>query len=297
MRTHSDSATLRDSRDVVGDPEGLKARSAEDGYVFVPGLLDAASVRVIGRTALSHLQEAGWTEPGADPVAAAPRRPVRAVRMLDAFADPGYRRVLADPGFNAAPFASALHGLVVDLLGPSAFCYPLKVPRIVYPASLVPRQPGGYVHKDYRAVQDMLTCWVPLGEVPRSLGGLAVLPGSQHSSGVAARPLRRLEPGWRTADYEPGDILVFHCLTTHAALPNRQARMRVSAEYRFQRAAQPAPRRMVLGPHGVEMGSRLFSAMPWWRPVPCTLALFDDGGDRTRASLPAPPSHLVTFAN
>ena len=41
----------------------------------------------------------------------------------------------------------------------------------------------------------MFTTWVPLGSVPRSLGGLAVRPGSQHSSRVRNLPLHRLERG------------------------------------------------------------------------------------------------------
>jgi len=63
--------------------------------------------------------------------------------------------------------------LMAQILGPEWFSYPLKIPR-VYPIRLVPRQPGNVVHKNYRSVQDMFTCWVPLGEVPRTLGGLAV---------------------------------------------------------------------------------------------------------------------------
>ena len=212
------------------------------------GLLDPDMIRAVGRCGLGHLQQAGWLEQGSDPVSAVPRRPVRAVKMRDAFVDPGYRQILADPGFNKIAFVSPLADLMGQILGPAGFCYPMKLPRIVYPISLAPRQPGNVVHKDYRSVQDMFTCWVPLGAVPRRLGGLAVQPGSHQSSRVRHRPLGQLEPGWLTADYEAGDVLVFHCLTTHAALPNGEEQMRFSAEYRWQLADQPAPRRLVIGP-------------------------------------------------
>jgi hypothetical protein len=43
-----------------------------------------------------------------------------------------------------------------------------------------------------------------LGDVPRTLGGLAVLPDSQHSATVGNRPLTRLERSWATTDYEAG---------------------------------------------------------------------------------------------
>ncbi len=291
------SSELADSRRLFGDWEALRIRIATDGYVFMRGLLDPDTVRDVGRTGLGHLQRAGWTLSGPDPVQAPPRSPVRAVRMRDALADPGYRQILADPGFNKIPFSSPLADLMAQILGPAGICYPLKVPRVVYPVSLAPRQPGSVVHKDYRSVQDMFTSWVPFGEIPRSLGGLAVEPGSQHTTKVRYRPLNRLEPGWLTADYEAGDVLVFHCLTTHAALPNHEERMRFSGEYRWQLADQPAPRRVVIGPHGHEFGSLVFSRTPWWHSVSRRLTLFDDGGADAPPHLPAPRSRFVEVRN
>ena len=284
---------LRDSRDLVGDPAGLRTRLAADGYIFVRQLLDPDLMASIGWSALRHLQESGWTEGGPDPVSARPKAPVKAIRMLHAFADTGYRRILADTEFNKVPFVGGLADLMGQILGPAGFCYPLKFPRIVYPATMVPRQPGNVIHKDYKCVQDMFTTWVPLGSVPRSHGGLAIKPGSQRSTRVRYRPLDRLERGWLTTDYEPGDVVVFHCLTTHAALPNHEETMRISAEYRWQLADQPAPRRLLLGPAGHEIGSPLFSRTDWWRSVVPGLTLFDDGGAGAPALLPAAPSRFV----
>jgi Phytanoyl-CoA dioxygenase (PhyH) len=285
-------AELQDSSCLVGDWAALRERIAEDGYVFLRGLLDVEVVRTVGRTGLAHLQDAGWLESGPDPVIAAPQRPVRAVRMRDAFGQPGYREIVADPGFNRIPFTSPLADLMAQILGPEGFCYPLKLPRIVYPASMVAKQPGNYIHKDYGAVQDMFTCWVPLGDVPRTLGGLALEPGSQHRAAVRPRPLDTLPNGWLTTDYRAGDVLVFHCLTTHAALANMEQRMRFSAEYRWQLADQPAPKRLVIGPKGHEIGSQLFAHTDWWHQVPRGLTLIDDGGPQG-STLPAAPSRFV----
>ena len=296
METTVTTTELRDSKHLLGDWAALRRLIATDGYVFVRGLLDPVEVGAVGRAGLGFLQSAGWTAPGTDPVQARPQSPVRAIKMRDAFGQPGYREIVADPGFTRIPFATPLAELMAQILGPAGFCYPLKLPRVVYPVSFAPRQPGNYVHKDYRSVQDMFTCWVPLGDVPRTLGGLALEPGSQQSVQVRPRPLDDLPPRWLTTDYQAGDVLVFHCLTTHAALPNREDRMRFSAEYRWQLADQPAPRRMVAGPSGREIGSRMFSHAPWWRPVPTSLSLFDDDGGMTPA-LPAAPSRFVSFTN
>ncbi len=287
---------LRDSRHLLGDWAALRNLIATDGYIFMRGLLDPELVRGVGRTGLGFLQAAGWTVAGGDPVTAAPQLPVRAVRMRDAFGQPGYREIVMDPGFNRIPCESPLTDLMGQILGPEGFCYPLKVPRVVYPVSIVPRQPGNFVHQDYGSVQDMFTCWVPLGDVPRSLGGLALEPGSQRTSRVRQRPLSTLPRGWSTTDYRAGDVLVFHCLTSHAALPNREDRLRFSAEYRWQLADQPAPRRLVIGPQGNEIGSRLFSRRDWWKEAPRGLELFDDAEARA-STRPAPPSRFVQFTN
>jgi hypothetical protein len=173
------STEFTDSKELFGDWEALRHRIATDGYVFMRGLLDPQFVRTVGSSGLRRLQAAGWTGDRCDPLLARPQGPVRAVKMRDAFTDSGYRQIVADAGFNALPFVTPLADLMAQILGPSGICYPLKVPRIVYPAAVVPVQPGNIVHKDYRSVQDMFTCWVPLGDVPHSLGGLAVRPGSQ----------------------------------------------------------------------------------------------------------------------
>jgi hypothetical protein len=286
---------LRDSSDLLGDWEALRGCIAEEGYVFVRSLLDPELVRSVGWRGLGALQAAGWTEPGGDPVTAPPVAPVRAIRMRDAFGQPGYREIVRDPGFNRLPFTAPFESLMDQLLGPDGFCYPLKVPRVVYPTAFAPHQPGNYAHKDYNAVQDMFTCWVPMGEIPRSLGGLAIQPGSQHSARIRPHPIDELPAGWVTADYQPGDVLIFHCLTTHAALPNHERRMRFSAEYRWQLADRPAPRRLVKGPAGQELYSRLFARTPWWHPTPATLELFDDQlGQR---QLPVPPSRFVSVTD
>lgn len=294
MRVHS-AQELEDATGLLGDSAALRERIARDGYLFARRLLDPAEVRSIGQRCLGRLQAAGWTQPGADPVQASAVAPVRAVRMRDLFGDRTYSSLVLDPGLNRLAYVSALADLMQSLLGPLGFCYPLRIPRIVYPVPLAPRQPGNYVHKDYRRVQDMFTCWVPFEEVPTSLGGLAVAPGSQTTDRVTPRPLHRLEQGWLTTDFQPGDVLVFHCLTTHAALPNRSNRLRFSAEYRWQLADQPAPRRLVIGPGGREIGSRAFHATSWWRPAPRQLQLFEDDPDGERSALPAPPSRFVPF--
>jgi ectoine hydroxylase-related dioxygenase (phytanoyl-CoA dioxygenase family) len=100
-------------------------------------------------------------------------------------------------------------------------------------------------HQDYYYVRGdtrLWTAWIPLGDCPRELGGLAVLPGSQrHGLAPLAGEGSGKQGGdvdaavtWMTTDFACGDVLMFSCLTTHRALENRTPdRLRVSADFRY----------------------------------------------------------------
>jgi hypothetical protein len=279
---------LADSRGLAGDPAALRARLAADGYVFLRGLLPADPVRAAGDRVAAELRAGGWSaagspalKPGAGP--------------LEALADPSYRAAVMSRAFNALPYLASLRATVRGVLGPGAFSYPVKVLRAVAPESLSARTTGRYIHCDYlgAGVQDMLTTWIPLADVPAELGGLAVRPGGHRERPRRPRPRAADERGWASTDYRPGDVIIFHCLTPHAALPNTSRRLRLSADFRWQQPGRAAPSEMILGPAGrtPELFSRLLRREPWWEPVPPGLQL------RPRAELAArPPGPSQLFA-
>ena len=261
---------LADSGRLAGDPAALTARLAADGYVFLRGLLPAERVRAAGERVAATLHAGGWTAAGSprlDP-GAGPR---------EALADPAYRAAVTGLAFNALPYLVPLRAAVRRILGPGSFSYPVKVLRAVPPETAVQRTRGRYVHYDYTGsgVQDMLTTWMPLTDVPAALGGLAVRPGGHRDRPRRPRPLAGTERGWATADYQVGDVIIFHCLTPHAALPNMSRQLRLSADFRWQQPSSPAPAEMILGPAArpPELFSRLLGREPWWEPVPAGLTL------------------------
>jgi hypothetical protein len=278
---------LADSSGLIGDRDALRGRLAADGYLFLRGLLPPGTLRATGAAVLGQLREGGWTAgPGSS----------GAATVREALADPAFRAAITSPALNQIPYLPPLRGLVRQLLGPEAFSYPAKVLRAVHPEGPRRDRPlGRYMHYDYAVsgVQDMLTSWVPLIDIPVQLGGLAVRPGGQLAAPARPRVLGEREPGWATTGYHPGDVIVFHCLTPHAALPNTGTALRLSADFRWQRPDQPAPAELVLGPSGrarraghggpPELFSRLFRGEPWWEPVPAGLTLYP------RAQLAAVP--------
>jgi len=280
---------LADSAPLIGDPGGLRRRLAAEGYLFLRGLLPAAQIQATGQAALSRLRAGGWVDeqgmPSAEP---------RAVNSADALADPAFRAAVLGRRFNQVPYLTPLRQVVRQVLGPGAFSYPAKVLRAVYPERPPDRPRGRYVHYDYgvSGVQDMLTSWVPLMEIPPQLGGLAVRPGGHLDRPMRPRPLGGTERGWATACYRPGDVIIFHCLTPHAALPNQSSVLRLSGDFRWQRPDQPVPAELVLGPAATppEMFSRLFRFRRWWEPVPAGLALYPRA---QLVAMPPGPSRLI----
>ena len=289
---------LIDSGEAAADPGLLRHRLAADGYLFLRGLLPEADVRAAHDGVVAALHRGGWID-----AAGRPAGKQRALTVKDALGDPAFRASLITPGLNRLPYLAPLRNLVRSVLGATAFSYPVKVLRTVYPERLPAVTLGRYVHQDYQnsGVQDMLTTWLPLMEIPAALGGLAVLPGSHLGPPARPRLLRADEPGWASADFMPGDVLLFHCMTAHAARPNRADLVRLSTDCRWQRSDQPAPAEMILRPADplgqpagqLELFSRLFGHQPWWQRVPAGLDL------RSRAALTAasaPPAPSRFFA-
>jgi hypothetical protein len=257
---------------LLGDAEALRRRLAQDGYLFFRGLLPSAQIGEAAVTVFNELHQGGWADNQG--VASAAPHPLN---VRDGLADPAFRAAMFLPAFNRIPYLAQIREVVGTILGPLAFCYPSKALRAVFPERPPGVARGRYVHQDYAVggVQDMLTAWVPLIDIPVRMGGLAVLPGSHLGPPLRPRVLSQHDRGWATASYRAGDALVFHSLTSHAALPNCDTALRLSGDFRWQRSDQPVPAELVLGPAGSqrEMFSRLFASQPWWQPVPSGLAL------------------------
>ena len=263
---------LVDSAPLSTDPAALRERLARDGYLFFRGLLPMGPVTDAGAAVLSALRVGGWVDRSG-----APSRGLRALDTTDIRADPAYRRALLSQEFQRIPYLAVLRAVVRRLLGATAFSYPVKVLRAVYPETPPSIARGRYVHQDFAvaAVADMLTTWIPLINVPVQLGGLALEPGSHLGAPAPPRPVELTQPRWATADYRIGDVLLFHCLTSHAALPNHGDRVRLSQDCRWQSPDELAPSELILRPSGrtVELYSRLLRRQPWWEPTPATVAL------------------------
>lgn len=227
--------------------EELRKQLDADGYLFFPGMLDAAAVVATRRSVLGALDQCGWLAEG-KPLDEG--WPSAAVRREEANADPAffeaYRAIQHLQAFHELAHNPALAATMARLVGEPLLVHPRKIARVGLPKDKFIVGP----HQDFplnHGSSDVLTTWIPLGDCPDEMGGLKVLAGS-HKAGL--RPVEAVAnvgglkvaellddaADWVTADFHAGDVLVFHSLTVHAAKANHTDCLRLSCDFRFQNA-------------------------------------------------------------
>lgn len=236
------------------DNAALRAEMAERGYLFFRGVVTADVVMNVRRQVLELQREAGWIDDRdhdlMDGIVRAGVQPTMEGKP-DYMAV--YRKVLKLPDFHALPEHPALMAVAAKLLDcETPLVHPRRIGRMTFPNYVEATTPPHQDHFYIRGAVETYSCWMPLGDVPIELGGLAVWPGShkrgfiEHTArfegavggrGVYPDELAKPEePEWHTTDFRPGDALFFHSFTIHKALPNLTAnRMRLSTDNRYQR--------------------------------------------------------------
>lgn len=249
----------------------IRDQIVEEGYAFLPGLLDRDEVAAVRSEALAALGSHGWLAEGSDPAdglaGATPRF------WSDESWWPGYEALIGLESFNRLAHAPALQQVMRSIVGDDLFVMPMKIARVTWPGSAYPTPP----HQDFffvRGAADVITAWVPLGDCPPTMGGLRVLPGSHREglrrvravSGTAATAVEaevsEADPRWTPPrDYRMGDVLIFHSLTVHWAPPHEgvDPRLRISADFRYQSSSDPIIASVLL-PHEYGRGP----IRPWY---------------------------------
>ncbi len=251
---------MRSSNDLLGDPDALRARLDDDSYLLFRGVLDPEKVDGLRRDILEALAAVGWIRGGPDLMdAVVTAKPAREGEPEFFVGNDAVQRL---ESFHSLAHDPDLLDIMRQVRGPSAFPHPLKISRLGFPGHYEISTPP---HQDYPNNQGtplLTAAWVPVGDIPTDLGGLAVLRGS-HRHGLLpldrhmAAGMRcavipddmREELRWVTTDYRAGDVLLFPSMTVHAALHNcTELNMRVSVDFRYQLEGEPLTP-IVLQPH------------------------------------------------
>ena len=229
------------------DSDILRREMNENGYLFFRALVPKDEVLRVRSDVFELCREAGWLDASRDTMdgIAAPGIAPLMEGMADYMAV--YRHILKLPSFHAFPSHPSLTNVAQKLLDSEVLIHPRRIGRVTFPHLLSATTPPHQDHFYIRGSVETYSCWTPLGECPRELGGLAVLPESQRegflehtvkTAGVGGTgvPIEESETTWHTSDFGIGDALFFHSYTIHKALPNLTSdRLRLSTDNRYQR--------------------------------------------------------------
>jgi ectoine hydroxylase-related dioxygenase (phytanoyl-CoA dioxygenase family) len=242
---------LIDSAPFVRDPEVLRARAAEHGYLALRGIPGPEAVAPLRVLIMDVAESLGLLRA---------RRVGRAAplaRSGAALTGTGYddrrwlalqERVLADSLFTAVGDRAELLTVLEAVFGGPVLTRRGDICRIALPAASHLTTPPHQDHWYTGGSTNLWTVWISLTETPLELGPLAVLPGSHmsgllpHSGQGAGRQGVGITDDERFAagPLAAGDAILFNCLTVHRALPNvTRNHVRLSVDYRYQPASEP----------------------------------------------------------
>ena len=273
---------LCDSGELAGDGAALRQRMAEDGYLYMPGLLNRDEVLAARRSVLEALAGEEALAPEAPLMEGRARAGVRMSFRADLIQENDAIRQVA--------YAGPMMAFAECLLGEPVRHFDYTWLRAKSPGPDTATHPHCDVVYMGRGTRERLfTAWTPLGDVPWALGGLMLLEGSHRrgdklgsywdmdvdtycGNGPEAAAIRAGEHGWEaskqggafdydapaladrfdtrwlSAPFAAGDVLFFTMHTLHASLDNRTDRFRLSTDTRYQPVSAPADPRWI-GPN------------------------------------------------
>ena len=248
---HEKYSPFVDSTALVSDPPTLRARLNQDGYLFLRGAGPKHKLLTLRRDMLQLCREAGWLDPAAPLMAGKWSGLGPFTEGEQPYMDV-YKKVLYLKSFRDAPEDPRLMDLMSKVLDAPALLHQRKIGRITFPKNVVQTTAA---HQDFhyiRGTSETYTVWMPVGDCPVELGGLAVLKGS-HLAGFLEHGRFSVKkyaadglgpekcptgPGieWQAGDFALGDLILFHSHTIHKALPNLTSDLiRLSIDNRYQR--------------------------------------------------------------
>lgn len=280
---------LRSSEDAREDSDELRRRMADDGYLYLPGLLDVDQVMVARREVLDRLARAGCLDPDASLMDGV-------FNTASTLPEDRMERLTKDNSpLQRLLYEGAMMELYRLFLGGPVRHFDFTWFRANVRDTVAAAAPHYDVVYMGRGTKNLFTSWTPLGDVPMKMGGLMILEHSHRLEKVKSsygqidvdaycendeEEARAIESGeklwadrasggvysedaistrselggrWLSADYKVGDVVVFGMYTMHSSMDNQTDHIRLSADSRYQLASEAADERWI-GPNPAAHG-------------------------------------------
>jgi ectoine hydroxylase-related dioxygenase (phytanoyl-CoA dioxygenase family) len=262
---------LRDASSLLGDPEALRQRMADDGYLLLRGLIDRGTVLEARRELLLKYATVGEIDSINRPLMdgiQSEQTFVHSVNLI-AFTE-SLRTGIA---YRSVVEAPELISFFEDFLGGPARSWDFCWVRLMRPGEAT----GMHCDSPYatRGTKNVWSAWIPLGDLRREEGALMILEGSHKNEELRESygnldadrdklgwlstdppALRRSLGGrWLTTDFRAGDVMVFSMYLVHGSLDNNspEGRCRLTSDVRYQLLGDPLDERWngdIANPHG-----------------------------------------------
>jgi ectoine hydroxylase-related dioxygenase (phytanoyl-CoA dioxygenase family) len=234
---------LEDMTGLLDQPEALRMRAEEEGFLFFKGLLDPAKVNALRSQILATCDAHEWIKDGTDSDEAIAEKTAMIVESRDPRWQAFYNDVQKMRDFHALALDPAIISTLEVLFGESVLPHSRNICRVVFPDSATHSTPPHQDNLYIGGSEQTWTCWIPCGDVPVTLGGLAVAKGTHRlgkledveAKGAGGRQVVvENDATWVGGDYACGDVIFLHSLTIHQGRDNLSDRLRVSCDFRYQ---------------------------------------------------------------
>ena len=250
------SSEFTNSTALLDDHSALRKRAAEDGYLFFKHFLPKEEIFALRKDMLGVVGKYGWLQSGQDAygglinLEALNQVPEEKMRTDIGVSIDAYNDVQRLERIHRLPHHPRLLSLYRILFEQEVLVHARHIARMITAhKNVFPTPP----HQDFPLIQgtsNTWTCWFPVGDCPREMGGLTVLKGSNHygflpiqparGAGEIAIPLCSYDTDWVEGDFEAGDILTFSSYTIHRALRSKlKEQIRLSLDVRYQPIDEP----------------------------------------------------------
>lgn len=265
---------LHDCTPLLADPVALRQHMADEGYLYLRGVLNRDDLMAARRSMLEKLAAEGHLD---------------LTYPLDAAKAAAGARIAFKPDLavrnelvHKVLYTGPMMEIFTKLLDGEVRHFDYTWIRAVAPGIATPP------HMDIvymgRGTKQLYTAWTPYGDVPRQMGGLLVLERShQHErlvNGYGSKDVdkycenrvgedytkmggggnitnggwlsrdpvtlrQRLGGRWLTTDYQLGDVLIFSVFLVHCSLDNNSDCIRLTSDTRYQLASEPVDERWI----------------------------------------------------
>ena len=250
---------LKDSTDLLKDLKALRKRAYKDGYLYFSEYLDKNKILHLRKIIMDTCVKHNWIKKDTNPEEGIANPDLEVVESQDPRWLLFYEDVLRIREFHALALDTKIIEVFKKLFGKNVLPHSRNICRIVFPGTAWHTTPP---HQDNHPIGGSIetwTAWIPCGDCPKNLGGLAVALGS-HKFGKK-NTHEATGPGghqvdvsknqiWLSNNYVCGDLLIFHSLTIHQGRDNiSNGLLRASLDYRYQPIDKPIREDSLL-PHG-----------------------------------------------